>query len=51
MDLHEIDLEFIEHEAEERLTAREAVFLGLRSDRDHPHIEGDANAVLLEALG
>ena len=50
MDLHEIDLEFMEQEAEERLTPREARLLGLPSDPDRPHIDGDANALLLEAL-
>ena len=32
MDLQEIDLEFMEQEAEERLTQREASGLGLRAD-------------------
>jgi hypothetical protein len=50
MDLHEIDLEFMEQEAEERLTPREALFLGLPSDPDGPHVDADTNAVLLEAL-
>jgi hypothetical protein len=38
MDLQEIDLEFMEQEAEERLTLREALLLGLPSDRELPHI-------------
>jgi hypothetical protein len=47
MDLDEIDLEFMEQEAEERLTPREALLLGLPSDlplflsldqgKDHDH--------------
>jgi hypothetical protein len=50
MDLYEIDLEFMEQEAEERLTPREAVMLGLPSDAKGPHIDGDVNAVLLRLL-
>jgi hypothetical protein len=50
MDLHEIDLEFMEQEAEERLTSREALLLGLPSEADHLQIDGDANAALLAAL-
>jgi len=34
MDLHEIDLEFMEQEQEDRLSQREATFLGLASDFD-----------------
>ena len=41
MDLQEIDLEFMEQEAEERLTLREALLLGLPSDPDRPHIVSD----------
>jgi hypothetical protein len=41
MDLHEIDLEFMEQEAEERLTLREASLLGLPSDADRPQIISD----------
>ena len=41
MDLQEIDLEFMEQEAEERLTLREALLLGLPSDGELPHIVGD----------
>jgi hypothetical protein len=48
MDLHEIDLEFMEQEAEERLTPREALFLGLPSDTDRPHVLADGNALLLK---
>jgi hypothetical protein len=48
MDLHEIDLEFMEQEAEERLTLREALFLGLPSDPDGLHIVSDG--ALLKAL-
>ena len=44
MDMNEIDLEFMEQESEERLTEREALFLGLRSE------PGKADS-LLEALG
>jgi hypothetical protein len=44
MDLHEIDLEFMEQEAEDRLTLREALLLGLPSDSDLPHIFSDGNA-------
>ena len=50
MDSNEIDLEFMEQEAEERLTQREALFLGLPSDRDGGTLDRDANAFLLEAL-
>lgn len=50
MDLHEIDLEFMEQEAEERLTMREALLLGLPSEADRPHILGDGSALLLQAL-
>jgi len=49
MDMNEIDLEFMEQESEDRLTEREALFMGLPSDLDRP--ESDANAVLLAALG
>jgi len=41
MDLHEIDLEFMEQEAEERLTPREASLLGLPADPDRPQIISD----------
>jgi hypothetical protein len=34
MDIDEIDLEFMEQEAEERLTQREAQLLGLPPDLD-----------------
>lgn len=50
MDLYEIDLEFMEQEAEERLTPRQAVMLGLPSDPNSAHIDGDANALLLRQL-
>jgi hypothetical protein len=48
MDLAEIDLEFMEQEPEDRLTQREALFMGLPSDLDKPDM--DANALLLQAL-
>jgi hypothetical protein len=41
VDLGEIDLEFMEQEAEERLTLREALLLGLPSDEELPHIVSD----------
>jgi len=50
MDRNEIDLEFMEQEPEERLTQREALLLGLPSDRDGPSLDGDANSFLLEVL-
>jgi hypothetical protein len=48
MDLNEIDLEFMELEPEERVTQREALFMGLPSDFDQPDL--DANALMLQAL-
>jgi len=48
MDMNEIDLEFMEQESEDRLTDRDASFLGLSSDADRP--DADANALLLETL-
>jgi hypothetical protein len=50
MELQEIDLEFMEQEAEERLTLREALLLGLSSDPDRQHTGSQANALLPEAL-
>ena len=50
MDLHEIDLEFMEQEAEERLTLREALLLGLPSDPDRQLVGSYANVSPLEAL-
>jgi hypothetical protein len=50
MDSNEIDLEFMEQEAEERLTEREALLLGLPSDRGGPALNWEVNAFLLEGL-
>lgn len=50
MGRNEIDLEFMEQEPEERLTPREALLLGLPSDRNGLALDGDANALLLAAL-
>ena len=44
MDMHEIDLEFMEQEAEERLTQREASLLGLPSDFATTDFETDTDA-------
>jgi hypothetical protein len=50
MDLQEIDLEFMEQEAEERLTLREALLLGLPSDPGLPDVVSEGNALPLSAL-
>lgn len=50
VDLDEIDLEFMEQEAEERLTLREALLLGLPSDPERQHIASGENALLLIGL-
>ena len=44
MDLQEIDLEFMEQEAEERLTLQEARLLGLPSDAELPQTVSDGAA-------
>ena len=50
MDLNEIDLEFMEQDAEERLTQREAALLGLPADFDKPDSDMDTDAFLVRTL-
>jgi hypothetical protein len=49
MDWNEIDLEFLEQEAEDRLSERDAMFLGLPADFGMRFLERDANAHMLQA--
>ena len=50
MDRDEIELEYMEQELEERLTQREALFLGLPSERERSDTDGGASAFLLGTL-
>jgi len=50
MDWNEIGLEFMEQEPEARLTPREALLLGVPSDREGLVLDGDGTALLLAGL-
>jgi hypothetical protein len=49
MDWDEIELEDLVQESEDRLSERDALFLGLPADPGVRFMERDANALLLQA--